>query len=58
MDKDWLINDIKNGLDNYSEETIIAIYNLLVKFDSNAKTSSLEEFIKMEGNKKWKIIKS
>tara|TARA_R100000700_G_scaffold39997_1_gene54291 strand:+ start:1269 stop:1427 length:159 start_codon:yes stop_codon:yes gene_type:complete len=52
MDKDWLINDIKNGLDNYSEETIIAIYNLLVKFDSNAKTSSLEEFIKMEGNKK------
>ena len=46
MDKDWLINDIKNGLDNYSEETITTIYNLLVKFDRNPKTSNLKEFIK------------
>ena len=46
MDKDWLINDIKNGLDNYSEETITTIYNLLVRFDSNEETSNLEEFIK------------
>ena len=46
MNKEWLINDIKNGLDNYNEDTIIDIYNLLVEFDSNPKTSSLKEFIK------------
>ena len=46
MNKEWLINDIKNGLNNYNEDTIIDIYNLLVEFDNNAKTSSLKEFIK------------
>lgn len=44
----WKIkNDIKHSIDySYNDNTIKDLYNLLIKFDSNSKTSSLKEFIK------------
>jgi flagellar capping protein FliD len=47
MNKEWMINDIKNALDDsYNNDTIIDLYNLLVEFDNNAVTNSLKEFLK------------
>ena len=47
MTKKELINNINYAINNcYDKEVLKDIYIMLIEFDRNPKTSSLEEFIK------------